>query len=206
MLASGVILNHELHIACHGNFSTFRTTKQRRAKFVKLDLEVSGNGRQDVDVSAGCSHLERVHSFGTLLDVNELPGLEAVRRTINELTVNKNVAVHHHLTRLCRGACNSRAHDECVKAHFKKLDEVLTGQAGRLTGLLEDATQLRLTNAILGTKSLLFAKANGIVRISLALCAPVLAGSIGTLFEVLGCLGGQGNTQSPREAGLTTCA
>jgi hypothetical protein len=135
--------------------------------------------------------------------VDELSGLEAVGRAINQLTINQDVTVHNHLTRLCRGAGNSRANDQCVETHFEELNQVLTGQALSAAGFLEDALELRLTNAVLGAKTLLLAKTHGVVGVGLTLGAPVLTRRVGTLFEVLGCLGREWNSQRTREAGFT---
>jgi hypothetical protein len=112
------------------------------------------------------------------------------------------VAVYNHLASLRSGTCNTGSDNECVKAHLEKLNEVLTGQAVCAAGFLEDALELCLTDAVLGTKTLLLAKTNGVVRVRLALGATVLTRRIGALFEVLGCLGREGNSQRARQAGL----
>jgi hypothetical protein len=135
--------------------------------------------------------------------VDELSRLDAEGRAIHELTVNEDVTVNNHLTGLSRGAGNAGTNNQGIETHLKKLNQVLTSQALGTTGLLEDALELCLTDAVLGAKTLLLTKTDRVVRVGLALGATVLARSIGTLLEVLGCLRGERNAQSARQAGFT---
>jgi hypothetical protein len=114
------------------------------------------------------------------------------------------VAVHDHLARLRRGAGDGRAHDDRVETHLEELDEVLTGQALRAAGLVEDDAELGLADAVLGAETLLLAEADGVVAVGLALGAAVLSRRVRTLLEVLGCLRRERNAQSARQAGLAT--
>jgi hypothetical protein len=113
------------------------------------------------------------------------------------------VTVDNHLTSLGSGARNSRTHDQGIKTHFKKLNQVFTGQALGTTCLLEHALELCFTNAVLGAQTLLFAQTHSVVRVSLTLGAAVLPRRIRTLLEVFGCLWREGNAQGTRQAGLT---
>ena len=112
--------------------------------------------------------------------------------------------MHDHLARLRHGASKTGAQYECVKAHLQQLNQILTGQALGLTGFFEDPTKLRLADSILGTKTLLLTKTHGVVAISLALSAPVLAGSIGALLKIFGCFWRERNAQRTRQSGLAS--
>ena len=136
--------------------------------------------------------------------MDELTGLDAERGTVNNLSVHHDVTVHNELTSLSRGACQTSTKNERIETHFEKLNEVLTGQTSLLTCFLEDVAELSLANAVLSAKTLLLAQTNGVVRVSFALGAAVLTGSVGALLKVLCCLRGQGDAQSAREAGLAT--
>jgi len=173
-------------------------------KLVELNIEVCRHGRKNLSVTARCSYLQWLENLGARLNVNELSGLDAERRTVNELTVNEDVTVHNKLTSLSGRASKACAQNESVKTHFEKLNEVLTGQTGLLASFLEHVTKLSLTNAVLSAKTLLLAQTNCIVRVGLTLGASVFTGSVGALLEVLGCLRREGDAQSTREAGLAT--
>jgi hypothetical protein len=194
-LASRVVLNNELNFAGHGDLSTLGATHQSCVELVDLNRQVLRYRRKDIYVTAGGGNLERFHALGALFDVNQLSGLDTERGAVNELTINEDVTVHDHLTRLRRGASETSAKYESVKTHLKELNKVLTRQARLLACLLEDIAKLCFTDAVLGTKALLLTQTNCVVRVGLTLRATVLTRSIGTLFEVLCRFRRQGNAQ-----------
>src|SRR5690606_14540864 len=157
------------------------------------------------DVSAGRCYLERLGAFAPGLDVDELARLHAEGRAVDELAVDHDVTVHNHLTSLRRGARDGRTNEESVETGLEDLDEVLTGQSLDAASLFEGDLQLLLADAVLGAQALLLAKTHSVVGVGLALGAAVRARSVWTLLEVLRCLGGEGDAQCPREAGLATC-
>ena len=99
-------------------------------------------------------------------------------------------------------ASDGRTNEDRVETHLELLDEILTGQAGRLARLLELDLELRLADAVLGAQTLLLAQADRVVAVLLALGASVLTGSVRALLEVLRRLGRQGDAERAGEAGL----
>ena len=81
-----------------------------------------------------------------------------------------------------------------VRSRFPRAERLAGSSLGGRVFFEGDA-KLLLADAVLGTQTLLFAQTNGVVRVGLALGATVLAGSVRTLFEVLGRLRGQGDAQ-----------
>ena len=63
VLAGCVVLDHELNVTGDGNFSTLRTTNETSVQLVELNVEVCGYWRQQVNVSASGSNLERFGAF-----------------------------------------------------------------------------------------------------------------------------------------------
>ena len=203
-LARCVVLNDELNFTGHGDLGALGATKERGVKLVDLYLKVGGKRRENLDVTTSGGNLERLHALAARLDVHELSWLHAEGRTVYKLAINENVTVNDELTSLSGRAGKTSANDEGVETHFEELDQVLTGQALRATSFLEDNLQLSFANAVLGTKTLLLPETNGIVRVGLALGAAVLTGSVGTLLEILGCLGGQCDAEGTRQTSLAT--
>src|SRR5690554_449206 len=204
-LARRVVLDDQLDFTGHGNFGTLRTARQAHLELVEFNLEVARGLRQEVDVTAGRSNLERLHALAARVNGDQLAGLDAERRAVDTLSVNDDVAVHDHLAGLCRGAGDRSADQDGVETHFEQLDQVLTGQSLGATSFLEDDLELCLANAVLGTQALLLAKADSVVTVGLALGAAVLSRRVRTLLEALGGLRGERDAQCPREAGLATC-
>jgi hypothetical protein len=110
--------------------------------------------------------------------------------------------MHDQLAGLRGGAGEGCTHDEGVETHLELLDQVLTGQAGGTTRLLELDLELRLADAVLGAKALLLAQANGVVAVGLALGAAVLSRRIRALLEVLRGLRRERDAQRTRQARL----
>src|SRR6478609_7132092 len=152
--ASRVVLDDELHFAGHGDLSALRATDQTCLELVELDLEVAGNGGQDLGVTAGCCHLEGLGALALGLDVDELTRLHAERRAVDELAVDQDVTVHDELASLRGGAGEARTHDESVETHLEELDQVLTGQAVLTTSLVERVAHLLLADAVLLAQTL----------------------------------------------------
>src|SRR5690606_1012663 len=141
-LASCVILDNELHVTGHGDLCALRTTQQGCLQLVELDLEVSRNRGKHLCVAASCGDLELLGALRLWLHVDELTRLHAERGAVDELAVNKNVAVHNHLASLCGGAGDACTQHKSVETHLKQLDQVLTGQAILATCFLERNHQL----------------------------------------------------------------
>jgi hypothetical protein len=158
-------------------------------------------------VTAGSSNLEWFHALTAFANLNDLTRLDPERRAINELTVNSDVTVNNHLTRLSLSASEARAKYQGVETHLEQLDQVLTGQAVGAPGFLEYTTKLCFANAILSAEALLLTKTNSIVTVCLALGASVLTRSVRTLLQVLGGLRGQWDAERTAQAGLAagTC-
>jgi hypothetical protein len=199
-----VVLHNELNFTGHRDLSALGTTHQHRLELVDFDFEVGGDGRQDIDVTTSSGNLEGFHFFTARLHVNHLSRLHAERGAVDEFAVDKNVAVDDHLTGLSHGAGKTGAEHERVEAHLQQLNEVFTAQSLSLTGFFEHTTKLCFTNPILGAQTLLLAQTDGVVAIRFALGATVLAGCVGTLFEVFGCLRRKGNPQSARQTGFAS--
>src|SRR5690606_871522 len=144
--------------------------------------------RQHVGVGARSRNLERLENLAARVHVNELPRLDAERRTVDTLTVNHDVAVNDLLTSLRGRAGKPGTNNASVETHLEKLDEVLTRQALRAAGFLEDNAKLSLTDAVLGAQALLRAQSNSVVAVGLASSAAVLTRGVRTLLKVLGRL------------------
>jgi hypothetical protein len=132
-------------------------------------------------VTAGGSNLEWLHALTALTNLNNLTRLDTERGAVNELTVNRDVTVNNHLSRLRLRASEARTKYQRVETHLEQLDQVLTGQAVGATGFLEYAAKLCLANAVLSAEALLLTKTNGVVTVCLALGAAVLTRSVGAL-------------------------
>ncbi|CAB4562225.1 unannotated protein [freshwater metagenome] len=158
-------------------------------------------------MAAGSSNLEWLHALTALTNLNDLTRLDTERGAVNELTVDRDVAVNNHLPRLGLRASEARTKYQRVEAHLEQLDQVLAGQAVGATGFLEYAAKLCFANAVLSAEALLLAKTNGVVTVCLALGAAVLTRSVRTLLEVLGGLWGQRDAERTAQAGLAagTC-
>src|SRR5690606_5040944 len=113
-------------------------------KFVEFDIKVSRYRREDFSMTASRSNLERLKAFRFWVYMNKLAWLNPEGRSVHPLTINKNVAVHHQLTSLSRGAGKASANHQGVESHFKELNQVLTGQPLCTTRLFEDDAKLRL--------------------------------------------------------------
>jgi hypothetical protein len=118
-------------------------------KLVELNIQVSGNRRQNLSVTARSSYLQRLKNLRTGLDVDELTRLDAERRAVYQLAINEDVTVNNQLTSLSRRASEAGAQNECIETHLEKLNQVFTGQARLLAGFLEDVAKLSFTNAVL---------------------------------------------------------
>ena len=125
---------------------------------------------------------------------------------VHDLAVDEDVAVDHVLAGLGDGAGDPGAQNEGVQAHLEQLDEGLTGQALAATGLLEDALELGLADAVLGAQALLLLEADGVVGLGAAAGAAVLTGAVGAALEVAHGLGGQRDAEGAGEAHLAAGA
>src|SRR5690606_10427607 len=192
----------ELHVALDGHLGALGARDELGLELVEGDLEVAGNGRQDVGVSAGGCDLEGLEALALGLDLDRLPRLHAERRTVDDLAVDEDVAVHDELARLRRRAGEARTQHERVETHLEELDEVLTRQALGAVRLVEGDAQLLLADAVLLTQTLLLAQTDGVVAVGLALCATVLAGAVRALLEVARSLRRQRDPERTRQTDL----
>src|SRR5690606_28172146 len=198
-----VVLDDELDVAGHGDLGALRAAGELGAQLLQLDVEVARDVRQDVAVRTGGGDLERGHGLALRLDLDDLARLHAEGRTVDELAVDEDVAVHDGLAGLGDRTGEAGAQDEGVQTHLEQLDERLTGQAGLLAGLLEDARHLGLAQTVLRAQTLLLLKADGVVGLGAATGAAVLTGAVRALLEVLDRLGGQRDAEGAGEAHLT---
>ena len=143
-----------------------------------------------------------VHRRGLRLDLDGLAGLDPLRRTVDDVAINEDVAVEDGLTRLEDGPGEAGTKHEGVETHLEELDERLTGTTGGLAGLLEYAGHLLLAQPVLGAEALLLAKPDGEVGFLAADVAAVLAGRVGTLLVVLDGLGGERESERTAQAHL----
>ena len=185
------MLDDHLHVNGHGDLGALRATHQGRLQAGELNVQVLGDGGQHVAVNALSGNLEGDRGLRLGLDLDGLAGLDAEGGAVHDLAVDEDVTVDDHLTGLLDGAGEAGTQDQGVQAHLEQLDQVLTGQAGGAAGLFEGATQLRLTDAVLGAQTLLFLQTNGVVGVLATAGAAVLAGAVGALLEVADGLGGQ---------------
>jgi hypothetical protein len=85
---------------------------------------------------------------------------------------------HDELARLRVVRAKPERSTRGVETHLEQLDQVLTGQALRAAGLVEDDAQLLLADAVLLAQTLLLAQTDGVVAVGLALGAAVLTRSV----------------------------
>jgi hypothetical protein len=109
LLASCVVLHHELYFTSYWNFSALWAASKSCVKLVKLNIEIPRHWRKNIDVTSGGCNLERLGTFALLVNVNGLAWLHAEARTVYSRTVHKDVAVNNHLTRLGNGSCEAGA-------------------------------------------------------------------------------------------------
>ena len=169
-------------------------------QLLDFDVQVCRNLRQNCLVLARSCNLERSGLLRLRVNVNQLTGLDAERRTIHAHTVNHNVTVYNHLTSLCNGASKARTQNQSVKTGLKVLNQVLTGLTLDTLCLKVCTAHLCLTNVVLSAQTLLFLQLGSVVRISLLAGTTMLTGAIRTALKVLFCLRGQCDAQS---TGLT---
>ena len=101
------------------------------------------------------------------------------------------MTVNDELTSLLDGASKASAQNQSIKTHFQELNQVFTGQTCAAACLFEDVTHLRLADAVLCTKTLLFLQTNRVVRFLTATATAVFTGAVRTLLEVANCLRGE---------------
>lgn len=131
------MLDNELDITGDRDFSALRTTHELGAKLGELDVEVLGDGRKNVGMLALSCHHELGRGLRTRLDLENLAGLDAERRTVYKLAVDEDVTVNDNLASLGDRAGKTGAKNEGVKTHLKQLDEVLTRHAFHPAGLVQ---------------------------------------------------------------------
>src|SRR6478735_11409455 len=136
-LARRVVLDDELDVTDDRHLGALGATHETGLELVELDLEVAGNGGQNLGVTAERRHLEGLGALALGLDVDELARLHAERRAVDELAVDEDVAVHDELAGLRRGAGETGAQHESVETHLEELDQVLTGQTLLAAGFVE---------------------------------------------------------------------
>src|SRR5699024_12169579 len=98
-----VVLDNQLFLNRHWDFSAFWFTSQGGAQFVDFYFQVAWNVWQYFLVCTGGSDLEWDHSFATLCNVNQLAWFNLERWAVNTLTVNQDVLVNNQLAGLCDG-------------------------------------------------------------------------------------------------------
>src|SRR5690606_41123801 len=133
----------------HGDLSALRASNELGLELVERHLEVRGDGRQDLGVTAGGCDLEGLEALALGLDLDRLARLHAEGGTVDDLAVNEDVAVNHELTSLCGRAGEARTEHEGVETHLEELDEVLTRQTLGAVRLVEGNAKLLLADAVL---------------------------------------------------------
>src|SRR5690625_1041945 len=95
-----------------------------------------------------CGDLERFEALRLFLNVDELSGLYAERRTVNDFPIDQDVAVRNHLSCLRCRTSEACAKDERVETHLEELHKVFTGEAVLTTSFLERDDELLLTDTV----------------------------------------------------------
>ena len=157
-------------------------------------------------MGAGGGDLERRHHLGARAHLDGLPRLDAEGGAVDNPSVHKDVTVNHNLASLGDGPGDARAQHQGVQAHLEQLDQGLTGQPLLTPGLLEDALQLRLPDAVLSAQALLLLQTDGVVGFGTTTGATVLARTVGALLEVAHGLGGERNAEGAGQAHLAAGA
>ena len=116
------------------------------------------------------------------------------------------MTVNHNLASLGDGPGEARAKHQGVQAHLEQLNQGLTGQPLLTPGLLEDALQLRLPDAVLSAQALLLLQADGVIGFGATTGPTVLARTVGALLEVAHGLGGERNAEGAGQAHLAAGA
>src|SRR5690606_5385579 len=107
-----------------------------------------------------------------LLHLHDIARANEVRRDVDLLAVDREVAMANELTRLGVIAREAHTVDDVVEATLEELDQRVTGDAGLLERLVVVAAELALRDAVDALDLLLLAQLLAVVR---ALAATVLA-------------------------------
>ena len=149
------MLNDHLDVTNDRNFGALGPPGQGEAKLLEIDVEISGNLRENVPMCALGRHVELRRSLRPRLDLDGLAWLDPEGGAIDDLPVDEQVTMDDDLARLRDRAGESGAQNERVEAHLKQLDEVFARQTFGAASLLPHAAHLRLADSVLGAKALL---------------------------------------------------
>src|SRR5690625_920411 len=178
-----VVLNNQVDFTGNRYLGAQRHGGEFSAQVFELHVEVGRYSAQDLAVAAGGSNLERNHGLALGLDLNDLAWLHTEGGTVNDLAVHEDVAVANSLAGLCGGAGKAGTQHDCVEAGFQQLDERLTGVAGEVAGVVERATQRRLSETVPGTQALRLGQATSVVRFGTAASQTAHNRRTGTVVE-----------------------
>src|SRR3954451_21381134 len=128
------------------------------------------------------SHDERGRLQGLLRDVDDVVLADLVRRDVDLLAVDPEVAVHDELAGVATRAGEPGAVDHVVEAALEELQQVVAGLALATAGFLVVADELLLHHAVGETSLLLLTELQEVLGL-LDATAAVLAGGVGTLLE-----------------------
>src|SRR6476620_5963426 len=172
-------------------------------ELVDEDPHATGHGLEpggDDALAVGlASHDERGHLQRLLADVDDVVSRDLVRRDVDLLAVDQEVAVNDQLAGVAAGAGEAGTVDDVVQAALEQLEQVVTGLAGATVRLGVVVGELLLEHAVGEAGLLLLLE----LRAVLALLDPrpaVLAGRVGTLLE-LGVAADEVDTETARLAG-----
>ena len=129
-------------------------------------------------------HHERVEVHRLLGNVDDVVGLDAVRRDVHLLAVDEEVSVHRELAGLAAGGSETCAVHDVVETRLEDLQQRVTGLAGVTIRFLVVTAELLLEDAVGETRLLLLLELQRVLGI-LGAAATVDTGRVGAAFERL---------------------
>src|SRR3954451_768785 len=170
-----VVLDDQLLLDRDVDLLTDRELVDQDPHAVRQRLHPAGHDPLAVGLT---SHDERGGLQGLLLDVDDVVLADLVRRDVDLLAVDPEVAVHDELTGVPTGAGEAGPVDHVVEAALQQLQEVVTGLAGTPAGLGVVVVELLLEHAV-GEAGLLLLPQLEEVLALLDAAAAVLPGRVG---------------------------
>src|SRR3954468_20146955 len=140
-----VVLDDQLLLDRDVDLLTDRELVDEDAHPVRERLHPAGHDPLAVGLT---SHDERGRLQRLLLDVDDVVLADLVRRDVDLLAVDLEVAVHDELTRVPTGTGEPGPVDHVVEAALEELQEVVTGLAGTPAGLGVVVVELLLEHAV----------------------------------------------------------
>src|SRR5690606_13221 len=112
---------------------------------------------------------------GRLGDLDDVTGTEAVRRDVDTLTVDQDVAVGHELAGLAARVRDAEAADYVVEPRVEAQQEHRAGGTLGAFGLYEEVMELPLAHVVVDAQLLLLAQTHTVIARLTTATLPVLA-------------------------------